>query len=163
FLVKLIATKTQRSQIMQIPRPLAKFITLLAILPLTSAAPARGEGFGFVDAAGFRDVYFGDQPIYRNVTPNYDPPNPAPPLKPCLHVYGFHGEGFITKGAGGMETHHRGLFFGFKTQYGNFWACTDCWQQHEKYLPDRESITSDSARMASVVDWMTKDGKAVVR
>ena len=148
---------------MQIPRSLAKFITLLSVLVLTATAAARGEGFRFVDGEGFRDLYFGDQPIYRYVTPKYDPANRDATLKPFLHVYGFHGEGFITKGAGGMETHHRGIFFGFKTQFGNFWSCTDCWQQHQKYLPERELVTADSSRMASVVDWMTKDGKAVVR
>src|SRR2546429_9098137 len=148
---------------MPIPRSFAYLFALIAMLTLTNSTMARADAFHFVDGQGFRDLFFGDQPIYRYVTPKYDPANRDATLKPFLHVYGFHGEGFITKGAGGMETHHRGIFFGFKTQFGNFWACTDCWQQHQKYLPERESIIAESARMASFVDWITKDGKVVVR
>src|SRR5206468_3742764 len=35
--------------------------------------------------------------------------------------------------------------------------------QHVKFLPDRESVGEDSARMASVVEWISKDGKTIAR
>src|SRR5438552_8881083 len=148
---------------MPIPRSLANIITLLLMLTLTAAAAGQDRGFHFIDGEGFRDLFFDDQPIYRYVAPRYDPANRDATLKPFFHVYGFHREGFITKGAGGMETHHRGLFFGFQTNLGNFWECKECYQQHEKYLPEREFARADAARMASVVNWITKEGKAVVR
>jgi hypothetical protein len=144
-------------------RVLATVSTLLSILALSAGANARENGFHFVDGAGFRELLFADQPIYRYVTPAYDPSNRDATLKPFMHVYGLHNEGFITKGAGGMETHHRGLFFGFKTQYGNFWACNDGHQQQERYVAERQFADAHAARMASVVDWITKDGKPVVR
>src|SRR5262245_354167 len=97
---------------MQIQRLLATVFTVVALLALTCSAWARDESLRFVDGQGFRDLYFGDHPVYRYVTPKYDPANRDATLKPFLHVYGFHNEGYITKGAGGMETHHRGVFIG---------------------------------------------------
>src|SRR5437773_3829499 len=121
---------------MPIPRSFANLITICAILALTTSTTAAADAFQFVDGQEFRDLFFGDQPIYRYVTPRYDPADRDATLKPFVHVYGFHGEGFITKGAGGLETHHRGLFFGFQTNRGNFWECKECYQEHEKYLPE---------------------------
>jgi len=149
---------------MQIPRLLANVFTLLALLALSVPAHARqNAGFRFVEGDGWRDLYFGDKAVYRYIAPKHDPANHDATLKPFVHVYGFNGEGFITKGAGGMETHHRGIFLGFNTQLGNFWACKDCWQQHVKYLDERKSVSADSARLAAVTEWITKDGKPVVR
>src|SRR4051794_39079497 len=84
---------------------------------------AKSTGFRFVDGDGYRDLLFNDQPIYRHMT-KYDPADRENTNKPFHHLYGMHGEGFMTKGPGGFETHHRGLFLGFTTPAGNFWACT---------------------------------------
>lgn len=118
--------------------------------------------FHFVDGDGYRELQCGDTPIYRYMI-KYDPSDHANTFKPFYHVYGFHNEGFITKGPGGWFTHHRGIFFGFKTQYGDFWHCPDVHQQHVAFLKDKEQITDDFARTASTTDWIAKDGKAKVR
>lgn len=146
-------------------------LTLALVVLISSAcnAPAQQRSneaqpaeFHFVDGDGYRELHFGDQPIYRYVT-KYDPADHANTYKPFHHVYGFHDEGFLTKGPGGWFSHHRGIFFGFKTQYGDFWHCPDVSQRHVKFLEDREQVSNASARTASITDWIDKTGKAVVR
>src|SRR5688500_4156610 len=111
--------------------------------------PANKPIFRFVDGDGYRDLFFGDKPIYRYMT-KYDPADRDNTFKPFHHLYGMHDEGFITKGPGGLYTHHRGLFFGYKTQHGDFWHCRDgVSQRHQRFLPEREQVDEKSARAAS--------------
>ena len=131
----------------------------LALMP--SATAEKGAGFRFADGEGFRDLLYGDAPVYRHML-KYDPNDRANTFKPFHHVFGFHDEGFITKGPGGNLTHHRGLFFGFKTKYGDFWHCPDVSQQHQKYLAEREVTGAVLARSAAVTGWIDKDLKDVV-
>ncbi len=158
---------------MQIPRRPARSHTIIAALLSISLSACSTQAqdkpaestktqFHFVDGDGFRELHVGDTPIYRYVT-KYDPADHANTFKPFHHVYGFHGEGFLTKGPGGWFTHHRGIFFGFKTQYGDFWHCPDVSQRHVEFLKDREQIRNDSARTASTSDWIDKNGKAAIR
>ena len=99
----------------------------------------------------------------------YDPADRANTFKPYKHVFGFNDpQTFITKGPGGLYTHHRGIFFGFKafhgtTLLGDFWHCPDVTERHVKYLDDRQLLGEVIARDASVTDWVAKDEKAVVR
>src|SRR5439155_3440313 len=107
---------------------------------------------------------YGDKPLYRYMTPAFDPADRVNTYKPYLHLYGMHGEGFITKSPGGTETHHRGIFFGYSCQHGNFWTCRDGeTQRHRSYDKDRELVTPGLARMASITEWVTKDEKVVAR
>jgi hypothetical protein len=57
------------------------------------------------------------------------------------HLFDPAGKRLVTKGPGGLYTHHRGLFYGFrKTTYGDgievdTWHCTgDTYQLHDKLL-----------------------------
>jgi hypothetical protein len=54
------------------------------------------------------------------------------------HVFDPEGEQLITKGPGGLYTHHRGLFYGFQRitynggkDHCNIWECPDAFQSHE--------------------------------
>lgn len=123
---------------------------------------AGSESFKFVDGDGFRDLVYGDQKITRDMI-KWDPNDRANTFKPFTHVYAFNGDGFITKGPGGLYTHHRGIFFGFKTQYGDFWHCPDVHQEHEKYLTDQEFVGPIVAREVATNLWMDKENKPVVR
>src|SRR5215213_7443546 len=100
--------------IMKLSRTLALFTILLAVHPAFAADPAA-KSFHFADGDGYRELLFGDKPIYRYVN-KYDPADRENTLKPFHHLYGLHGEGYITKGPGGLYTHHRGIFLGFTTQ-----------------------------------------------
>jgi hypothetical protein len=125
-----------------------------------TTVPAVAE-FAFLDGDGARELVFDDQPIYRYMY-KYDPADRENTYKPYHHVFGFHGEGFITKGPGGPESHHRGIFFGFNTQYGNFWADPKAYQKHEEFLAQRQLAGPVAARCASLIDWIGKDGKTVI-
>ena len=56
------------------------------------------------------------------------------------HLYDPSGKRLITKGPGGLYTHHRGLFYGFnKVTYGggkkvDIWHCPVAYQSHEKFV-----------------------------
>ncbi|HEX8521119.1 MAG TPA: DUF6807 family protein [Tepidisphaeraceae bacterium] len=127
----------------------------------TPSGPSRG--FLFEEGPGYRELRFGKQPVYRYMMMKYDPADRDNTVKPFHHLYGLHEEGLITKGPGGMETHHRGLFFGFSTPFGNFWACKDVDQRHVKNVEERQFAGAVAARSTSVVEWMAKDAKPVVR
>jgi hypothetical protein len=136
--------------------------------PRTYALTIDGEPyditkyFHYVDRDGYRDLFFGTQGVYRYVN-KYDPADQANTYKPFHHIYGFHDDGFITKGPGGMETHHRGLFFGYMTPLGNFWSCRDAHQEHAGYRFESESAGPVAARTVSVVDWVDHAGNHVIR
>jgi len=136
-------------------------------------APAEG-GFRYVDGDGFRDLAYNDKGVLRHMT-RFDPADHVNTFKPFHHVYGLHDEGFITNGPGSDEwnadpkairfPHHRGLFFGFnKTPYGDFWHGTNgVSQQFRKYDTSRQFTGPVVAREASVIEWVAKDGKPVIR
>src|SRR5689334_3640942 len=104
---------------MQIPRALATLPLVSLFFGMCSCAnraastppTATASPFRFVDGDGYRELHYQGRPIYRYMI-KYDPKDRENTYKPFHHVYGFHDEGFITKGPGGMETHHRGIFFG---------------------------------------------------
>ena len=138
------------------------------------ATTDKAEGLRFVEGDGWRDLAFNDKGVYRHMN-RYDPADHVSTFKPFHHVYGLHDEGFITNGPGSEEwgakgkgiryPHHRGLFFAYnKTPYGDFWHGKDgVSQRHKEYTDDREFVGPIVAREASVNEWTTKEGKAVVR
>lgn len=139
------------------------FCIVLSLLLAVGCSSRNGAKYHFVDGDGFRDLYHGEQPVWRDMI-RYDPADRESTYKPYKHVYGFDKDaGFITKGPGGTHPHHRGIFLGFKTQFGDFWHCKDVTQRHVKYVDGREHVGTDYARDAEVIEWVAKDGKPVVR
>lgn len=51
--------------------------------------------------------------VLEYVHPTFDPEDVEHTKKPFHHVYTPSGSGRITKGPGGLYSHHRGLFFGY--------------------------------------------------
>jgi hypothetical protein len=142
--------------------PPMKSASIDAELTFDSDTSIRNEKFKFVDGDGFRDLVYGDQKITRDMI-KWDPSDRANTFKPFTHVYAFNGDGYITKGPGGLYTHHRGIFFGFKTQYGDFWHCPDVHQEHEKYVASDEFAGPIVAREVATTLWKDKEDKPVVR
>src|SRR4051812_33535921 len=66
--------------------------------------------FHFAPGEGTRDLLYGDKAIWRDML-KYAPADRANTFKPYKHVFGFNDDGLITKGPGGLYTHHRGIFF----------------------------------------------------
>ncbi|HEV2294912.1 MAG TPA: DUF6807 family protein [Tepidisphaeraceae bacterium] len=134
----------------------------------------RKPVFAFAEGDGFRDLKFGDRGVYRHMT-RYDPADHAATFKPFHHIFGMHGEGFITNGPGSEEwgksgegirfPHHRGLFFGYnKTPYGDFWHGKDgVSQRHREYIKGREFSGPVAAREVSVNEWTTAHDKPIIR
>jgi len=137
----------------------------LVAVPTLADKPA----FHLKDGDGFRDLYHGDTPIYRHITPKHDPANHHDTYKHFHHLYGFHGEPFVTKGPGGKFTHHRGAFIGFsRTRCAgknyDFWHCkSDVSIQHRRYLDDQQQLADDAATVVSVAEWVTAEGEVIVR
>ena len=138
------------------------------------AAAASEKMFRFTNGPGVRDLYFGQRPIMTQVI-KFDPNDHANTFKPFDHVYSFkpatqpstqpsENRGdyrTITKGPGGLYTHHRGIFFGFnKTAYGDFWHCNKGEsQRHESFATSDEWAGPLAAKMIAKTDWYTASDK----
>ena len=77
-------------------------------------------------------------------------------FKPYLHVFDADGNAPITKGAGGLFTHHRGIFIGWHkmTVAGvrlDRWHMAKGDQIHEKFLAQKAG--ADGASFTSLVRW----------
>jgi hypothetical protein len=136
---------------------------------LLSAAlrPAAAADFRYVDGTGYTDLMLGETAVMRHVTA-WDPKNHGNTFKTFHHVYGFHGEGTLTKGPGGEFTHHRGFFLGW-SQTSTAGKAMDSWHgsngsstRHIKYLAERE-LTGATARRASITEWTMQDNSVIVR
>jgi len=140
-------------------------------LTLAEAPGERAiESFRIVDGEGFRDLLRGETPVSRHmIALDLGHARREETYKPYLHISGFHGEGFITKGPGGKYTHHRGVFLGWNktTAEGktwDFWHCPNVHQRHSRFLADREALGPVFGRVASLTDWVAEPvGKSVGR
>ncbi len=122
--------------------------------------------FVWKDSGGrFTELSYGQRPVLRYMHPKLDESSKETreaTYKPYHHVYDPQGKFLITKGPGGLYTHHRGLFFGFnRISYGDgktadTWHCTQgAHQSHEKF------VTSDTGpvfgRHIVAIDWHGKE------
>ncbi|MFL5339628.1 MAG: DUF6807 family protein [Gemmataceae bacterium] len=99
--------------------------------------------FNWQDAPGdHADLLWGSQPTMRYMYKALDESSKEAreqTFKVYHHLFDRSGETLITKGPGGLYTHHRGLFFGFnKVTYegkkADVWHCTgDAYQSHEGF------------------------------
>jgi hypothetical protein len=123
------------------------------------------RGFEFAQREGARDITYAGKGVLRYMN-RFDPNDFDNTFKPFHQVFDLGGgTEFITKGAGGSFTHHRGLFFGFnRTQYGDFWHCKDgVSQRFDRFIEDQQFAGPIAAREASVVNWADKSGQPVAR
>ncbi|HBO51239.1 MAG: PmoA family protein [Planctomycetota bacterium] len=140
------------------------------MLRLGAGGKTASRAFSFKEGAAHSDLFYGKTPVLRQMTA-YDPASKDSlhqTYKTYHHVWGFHDDGFITKGAGGQYTHHRGLFIGFSnTRVGDkrwdFWHCKGVSVRHEKYDPEAQVMGSVLGRTRSQTGWYDPGGKVVVR
>lgn len=150
-----------------------------ATLVPRSQPDAAPTGFGWHDTPGrHADVVFlerGRKPrgfprkVVRYMYRAYenDPAKRDLDNKPFHHVFDPSGSRIVTKGTGGMYTHHQGLFYGFTrcTFPGgqcNTWYCHEGEHQlHRKVLA--QSAGAVLARHRTLVDWNDRQGKAFCR
>jgi hypothetical protein len=90
-----------------------------------------GEYFAWHDTPGeFTELRHGERPVLRYVYQLFDDSTKEQretTFKVYHHLYEPSGKEIITKGPGGLYTHHRGLFYGFKATYGDPKMTADTW------------------------------------
>lgn len=128
----------------------------------SDAPPA--EGFAWKDTPGeFCELSFGGQPVLRYMYEALDPENREATYKVYHHLYNPAGTRFVTKGPGGLYTHHRGIFFGFNriTYPGgtcDTWHCKPgAYQSHEGFLAQEAGPVMGRHLLA--VDWHGQQGE----
>ena len=89
----------------------------LKLRATVSPMPPPSGGFAWKDVPKeYSQLSLGDRPVLRYMCKPYDDSDCATILetyKVYHHVYDPAGDRIITKGPGGLFTHHRGVFFGF--------------------------------------------------
>jgi hypothetical protein len=122
-----------------------------------SWAPAKNET---------TDLFFQDWPVLQYVHPTFDPENIEHSKKPFHHVYDPQGRRHITKGAGGLYSHHRGIFFGYNHIYvGDSEERLDTWHanngEHQRHV---ENLATHEGPVfgghAARILWNDLEGKA---
>ena len=115
---------------------------------------------------GTLDLFVGNRRVLRYMFA-YDDSTPEAKeatYKVYHHVFDETGENLITKGPGGLYSHHRGLFLGFNrlTVQGreyDFWHMKDVSQIHGRNL----TLSADAAQAKQFIRilWPSKDGRLV--
>jgi hypothetical protein len=130
------------------------------------APDGAAKGFAFKDTAGqFLDVFLDGRPVARYMYA-FDETRRDETYKPFLHIFAADGKSYITKGAGGYYTHHRGIFYGWqgmtwKDQKGiNIWEMAAGNQIHQKFTAQKAE--ADKATFTSEIVWKLKDGTVLL-
>jgi hypothetical protein len=151
-------------------------LTLKGSILIDMKGPA--ERYSWHDTKGeFTELRYGDRPVLRYMDAPFDDSTPArreATFKVYHHLFDPEGKEVITKGPGGLYTHHRGLFYGFKATYGpddkrvtaDTWHCPppsndpkkpslEAHQEHEKVLSSEAGPILGRHRVQ--VGWFGRD------
>lgn len=130
------------------------------VLAMTAAfAGAAETGFALKDTPGDHlDVTLDGKLVARYMYA-HDTSTPERRLetyKPYLHVYAADGTTALTKGPGGLFTHHRGLFIGwngikFNGHSFDRWHMHNGDMVHQKFLAQHAG--ADSASFTALINW----------
>jgi Family of unknown function (DUF6807) len=140
---------------------------LLVVGALGIPARAAETGFSFQERPGELDVLLDGRNLARYMHA-YDKSSAKKLLdtyKPYLHVFDPAGKAPITKGPGGLYTHHRGIFIGwnkmgFEGKTYDRWHMKGGEQVHQKFLEKKAGPTE--ASFTSLVYWNDQQGKPFV-
>jgi hypothetical protein len=153
-------------------KPPFAILALLSLLLFFTAAPASAQ-FAWTDTEGKHlELTFQNRPVARYVYEAIDESSPQrrdETYKPFCHIFRpDKREDFLTKGAGGSFTHHRGIYYGFsKISYtdrdGKQWKNIDTWHCRKAHQVHRrfsaQEANEKSAHFTSVIDWVGDDGQ----
>jgi len=145
---------------------------LLTSLCALSTSPIAFAGFEWqVADSTSTDLLLDGKKIARYVHPVLNESSKEAreaTYKPFHHIYDADGKGFLTKGAGGKFTHHRGIYFGFsKCKYTtpegkdvvvDTWHCKPpAYQAHKEVV--EQSANDQQAKQTVVILWHGADAK----
>ncbi len=95
---------------------------------------ATGPSFAWKDSSGDHgaslDLVLGDRRVLRYMHTPFDPADVEKTKKPFHHVFDPDGSQLITKGAGGLYSHHRGIYFGYNKCKVEGRGTFDVWHAH---------------------------------
>ena len=121
--------------------------------------------FKWTDTKGeSQELDYGSTPVLRymyKALDNSSKEKREETFKVYHHLFDPIGKRLVTKGVGGLYTHHRGIFYGFKdvTYDGDkkvdIWHCPVAYQAHEKFLATEEGPVVGRHRV--LVAWHGKD------
>jgi Methane oxygenase PmoA len=112
---------------------------------------------------------FAGQPVirYEHAFDRSTPERFDETFKPFVHAFSPKSAVQLTKGSGGLYTHHRGIYLGWNQVIASdqksydFWHCTQgAHQQHVEFKSLTTSATQ--ASMVSLVHWNSNEGDAIV-
>jgi hypothetical protein len=142
--------------------------------PLFGARQPDGGPDNFVwkkDPGRFTELRRGDRPVLRYVYEALDDSTKErreETYKVFHHLFDPAGKRLVTKGPGGLYTHHRGLFYGFrKCTYGDgievdTWHCTnDTYQGHDGFGPTEAGPVLGRHRV--LISWHGKKKEVFAR
>lgn len=140
-----------------------KYLAALLLFPLVLTISAQdAPKVTYVDGEGYRDCLVDGTPVWRhmNAYDDSDKDRLHDTYKTFHHVFANDGKSFITKGAGGRFTHHRGLFLGWaKTSTaggakGDWWHCRGVSLRHKEYKDGGQTVVNE---------WCDAKGSPIVR
>lgn len=140
-------------------------LAALATWVLGPISVLAADGFSLKDNPGTAlDVLEDGKPVarYMYAYDNSSKDTLHETYKPYLHVFDADGEEFITKGAGGEFTHHRGIFIGwnriqFNGKRHDRWHMKGGEIVHREF--SRQMAGSGGATFTSVTEWNDENGK----
>lgn len=113
------------------------------------------------------DLLFEGRPALRYVHRPFDPDEIEETKKPFHHVFDVEGTGFITKGVGGLYSHHRGIFFGYRRCRVEG-EVLDTWHARDGEHQDHEAF--EAVHVGDVfgghtarISWNDRQGQAFLR
>ncbi|MBU0639274.1 MAG: PmoA family protein [Planctomycetes bacterium] len=134
----------------------------------SAGRPAANTGFRWQPAAaGELDLLCDSRRVLRYMHA-YDASSPErlhETYKPYHHVFDAAGEHLLTKGPGGLYTHHRGIFIGWNKmkcgeQQYDFWHMKEVTQRHQRFL--KQIAGPVLARSKMLIHWMDSNEQPVV-
>jgi hypothetical protein len=142
-----------------------------AIVCLVLASESHAVEFTFDSQGGHQDILGNGKIWLRTITPTYDQTSEESKIetyKVFTHIFDFAGKAPITKGTGGMYTHHRGLFIGWRdTMVGgkdyDTWHLVnpDCSIRHVAWLEQKGDTSSASQNEEN--HWCDENGKPFIK
>lgn len=141
-----------------------------AIGPRPPGTLAVAGGFTWRDLPGRHiDLMQGNRPVVRYMYKAYENEPSKRDLnnKPFHHVFDPTGSRIVTKGTGGLYTHHQGLYYGFtRCQFPggqcNTWYCHEGEHELHRKILD-QAVGPVMARHRTLIDWNDRQGKAFCR
>ncbi|QGJ72360.1 Hypothetical protein PBC10988_40790 [Planctomycetales bacterium 10988] len=134
-----------------------------------SDEPSDWPTFAFAESADdATDLLYKEKPVLRYIHPTFDDSSAETreaTYKVFHHVFDPSGERIVTKGPGGLFTHHRGLFYGFnKIRYAEGQKEADTWHSRGKAYTSHEKSLSEEAgpilgRHRVMINWHGQEGE----